>query len=337
MKLSGAEAMRYLARPDPGRAGLLIFGADGMRVADKRIAAVASLIGPAGEAEMRLTRLAAADLRKDPARVIDSLTEVAFFPGPRVVLVEDATDTLTDTLVAALSAWRKGDATLVVTAGGLTGKSTLKTAFEKAPNAVAIGLYDDPPSRAEVEEMIAAAGLPRPDAAVMGELLDLSQILEPGDFRQTMEKLALYKLGDPAPLTPAEIQALAPNAGDADDLDLAAAVAERQALRIGPLIRRLAAQGSAAVALVLACERYFRALHQIAADPAGGARRVFGFGNRGSTMAVQASRWPMPQLETALGLLVECDLSLRSTSRAPGMAVLERTLLRIAMLKGDRR
>jgi DNA polymerase-3 subunit delta len=337
MKLSGAEAMRYLARPDPGRAGLLIFGADGMRVADKRIAAVAALIGPAGEAEMRLTRLAAADLRKDPARAIDSLTEVAFFPGPRVVLVEDATDTLTDVLTAALAAWRPGDATLVVTAGGLTGKSTLKTAFERAPNAVAIGLYDDPPSRAEVEEMIAAAGLSRPDAAAMGELLDLSQILEPGDFRQTLEKLAIFKLGDPAPLSPAEIQALAPNAGDADDLDLAAVVADRQAPRIGPLIRRLAAQGSAAVTLVIACERYFRALHQIAADPAGGGRRIFGFGNRGASMAAQAGRWPLAQLETALGLLVECDLTLRSTSRAPGMAVLERTLLKITMLRGDRR
>lgn len=337
MKLSGADAMRYLARPDPGKAGLLIFGADGMRVADKRIAAVAALIGPQGEAEMRLTRIAAAELRKEPSRVVDTLTEVGFFPGPRVVLVEEATDTLTEVLLAALVAWRPGDAVLVVTAGGLTAKSTLKSGFEKLPNAVCIGLYDDPPSRAEVEAMMDAAGLARPDGAAMGELLQLAQELEPGDFRQTVEKLALFKLGDPAPLTPAEIQALAPNAGEADELDLAAVVADRHALRIGPLIRRLSAQGSAAVTLVIACERYFRALHQIAADPSGGARRIFGFGNRGATMTAQAGRWPMPMLETALGLLVECDLSLRSTSRAPGMAVLERTLLKIAMLGGGRR
>ena len=36
MILKGAEAARYCARPDPARAGLLIFGADAMRVALKR-------------------------------------------------------------------------------------------------------------------------------------------------------------------------------------------------------------------------------------------------------------------------------------------------------------
>jgi DNA polymerase-3 subunit delta len=33
MILKGAEASRYCAKPDPARAGLLIFGADPMRVA----------------------------------------------------------------------------------------------------------------------------------------------------------------------------------------------------------------------------------------------------------------------------------------------------------------
>ena len=47
---------------EPDRAGLLIFGADAMRVALKRQDAVLALIGPEGEAEMRLTRIAASDL-----------------------------------------------------------------------------------------------------------------------------------------------------------------------------------------------------------------------------------------------------------------------------------
>ena len=46
MKLAGAEASRFLAKPDPTRAGLLIFGADAMRVALKRQEAIAALVGP---------------------------------------------------------------------------------------------------------------------------------------------------------------------------------------------------------------------------------------------------------------------------------------------------
>lgn len=335
MKLSGVEASRYLARPDPGKAGLLIFGADGMRVADKRIQAVAALIGPQGEAEMRLTRLAASDLRKDPSRVQDSLTEVGFFPGVRVVLVEDATDTLTDVLVAALGVWRPGDAVLVVTAGGLTGKSSLKAAFEKAPHAMAIGLYDDPPSREEIEAMLQAAGLTRIDPEAMGELGALSRELEPGDFRQTVEKLGLYKLGDPQPLSVLDVHALAPNAGDTDVLDLAHAVAEVQPARIGPLLRRLEAQGELPVGLIIQAQRYFRALHAIASDPAGpavGGKKTFGFGKWRDRMQAQAGRWPLKQLEQAMAILVDCDLTLRSTSKAPGMALAERALLRVAML-----
>jgi hypothetical protein len=35
MKLAGAEARRYLAKPDPAKAALVIFGEDAMRVALK--------------------------------------------------------------------------------------------------------------------------------------------------------------------------------------------------------------------------------------------------------------------------------------------------------------
>ena len=65
MILKGVEAARYCAKPDPARAGLLIFGADAMRVALKRQEAIAALVGPEGEAEMRLTRMSGGDLRKD--------------------------------------------------------------------------------------------------------------------------------------------------------------------------------------------------------------------------------------------------------------------------------
>ena len=46
MILKGVEASRYCAKPAPAHSGLLIFGADPMRVALKRQEAIAALIGP---------------------------------------------------------------------------------------------------------------------------------------------------------------------------------------------------------------------------------------------------------------------------------------------------
>lgn len=336
MKLAGAEASRFLAKPDPSRAGLLIFGADTMRVALKRQEAIAALIGPQGEAEMRLTRIQAADLRKNAALLEDATRAIGFFPGPRVAFVEDATDGLTATLEIALKEWRAGDAQIVVTAGDLKAKSTLRTLFEKHLNATAIVLYDNPPTREEIESELAKAGLKQFASTAMADLTTLARELDPGDFRQTLEKIALYKYNDPTPLTPAEIHALAPATIEAEVDDLLAAVADQQPNLIGPLLRRLEGQGILPVTLCIGALRHFRSLHVAASDPGGvsaGIMKARIFGPRRDAMQRQASAWGMEKLEAALGLLVETDLTLRSTSRAPAMAVMERALIRLAMMK----
>lgn len=335
MKLAGAEAARFLAKPDPARAGVLIYGTDPMRVALKRQEAILALIGPAGEGEMRLSRMQAGELRKDPALLSDAMRAVGFFPGPRVAFVEDATDGLTETIAAALKDWRAGDAQVIVTAGNLTAKSPLRTLFEKHLNAVAIALYDNPPSREEIESELAKAGLAQISPAVMADLTSLARELDPGDFRQMLEKIALYKFNDPTPLTPQEVANLAPVTIEAEVDDLLAVVADQQVAAIGPLLRRLEGQGIAPVTLCIGALRHFRALHVAASDPGGvsaGMMKARVFGPRRDAMQRQAGAWGMRRLEDALALLLETDLTLRSTSRAPTMAVMERALIRLAMM-----
>ena len=334
MKRAGAEASRYLAKPDPAKAGLLIYGADPMRVALKRAEAVLALIGKAGEPEMRLTRITGADLRRDATLLIDAIKAIGFFPGPRLAFVEDATDTITDTIAAALKDWQPGDANILITAGALSAKSALKTLFEKHLNAVAIALYDDPPTREEIETDLARAGLTLIDRDASTEIHALARTLDPGDFRQTLEKLALYKHADPTPLTAAEVQALAPATAEADVLDLVHAAVEGKAAELGLILRRLQAQGTLPVTLCIQTLRYIRALHATATAPDQGyPSRTAGFGPRRAAMDRQAKTWGIRPLESAMALLVETDLTLRSTSKAPAMALMERALIRIAMMR----
>lgn len=338
MKLTGQAANRYFARPDPDRAGLLIFGADAMRVALKRQEVIAALIGPQGESEMRLTRIAASDLRKDPALVQDALKAQGFFPGPRAAFVEDATDALAPILSAALADWRKGDASLIVTAGNLTKASALKKLFEDHLNSLAAGIYDDPPTRDEIEATLQKAGLTSIGAAAMTDLTALAQELDPGDFRQTIEKVALYKWGDVTPLTPADVAVCAPLTIEAEADDLLHAVAEKRAADVGQLIRRLEGQGVGPVTLCIGAMRHFRGLHAAASAPGGAAEGIARmrppiFGPRRDRMLKQAQGWGMHRLELAILILTDTDLTLRSSSRAPAMAVMERALIRLAMMK----
>lgn len=338
MLLRGAEARRFLAAPDPARAGLLLFGADAMRVALHRQQVAAALVGPAGEAEMRLIRLAASDLRRDGALLGDAIRERGFFPGQRVVLVEDAGDALAAPVRAALELRQEGDAFILLAAGSLATRSTLRAVFERDPRAVAVAIYDDPPGRDEIAAELERARLGRIEPAAMEDLVALAHMLEPGDFRQTLERIALYKLGDGTPLTPDEVAHLAPGTHEAGVDDLLDALTARRAAGLAVVLRRLEGQGVQPVALCIQVLRHLRALYLAASDPGGvqaGLARARIFGPRRDRMARELRDWDRRALETAIALVLETDLALRQSTRAPAMALLERALLRIAM--GGRR
>ena len=342
MKLSTRDAPGYFAKPDPNSAGLLIYGPDAMRIALRRQEVIKALIGEAGEEEMRLTRIPAGDLRKDPAQVLDALKAVSFFPGPCAVFVEGATDQTAPPILAALEEWQPGDAQLIVTAGQLRATSKLRKGFEGHKAAYATGIYDDPPGREEIERTLAQAGIRVPDRGIMTALTDLARTIDPGDFRQTMEKLALYKLDDATPLGVADIAACTPASTEADLDDILHVVAEARAPEIGPLLRRLQAQGANPVSLIIAATRHFRVLHAAVSDPEGAARGIARirppiFGPRRDRMLRQAQGWGVHKLETALGVLTDTDLTLRSAAQtAPQMALVERAFIRVAMLGASR-
>jgi DNA polymerase-3 subunit delta len=56
------------------------------------------------------------------------------------------------------------------------------------------------------------------------------------------------------------------------------------------------------------------------------------FGPRRDIMQRQAQSLGLRRIEEALAMLIETDLTLRSSSRAPAEALMERTLIRVAML-----
>ena len=338
MKLSPRDAPGYFAKPEQHRTGLLIFGPDAMRVALKRQEVIAALIGPAGEEEMRLTRIAGANLRKDPAMLLDAIKAHGFFPGPRVAFVEDAGEALAGIVSNALSEWQKGDAQVIVTAAQLKASSKLRKLFEAHSNAYAAAIYDDPPSRTEIEATLTKAGLSDVGGDALRDLTALSRDIDPGDFRQTIEKLSLYKIGDTTPVSSDDIAACAPSSTEAELDDILNIVAEARSGEIGPVMKRLRAQGVQPVSLCITATRHFRTLYTAASDPGGAAQGISRarppvFGPRRDRMLKQAQGWGAARLEQALTLLTDTDLQLRSAGQhAPEMALVERMLIRLAMM-----
>ena len=166
----------------------------------------------------------------------------------------------------------------------------------------------------------------------MASLNDLAQSIDPGDFRQTLEKISLYKWQDETPVTVEDIAACAPTSTEADVDDVLMVVAEARTREIGPMMQKLVAQGANPVGLCIGAMRHFRALHRAACDTSG---RPTIFGPNRDRMLAQARNWGPANLETALTVLTDTDLQLRSAGQhAPGMALVERTFIRLAMLAG---
>lgn len=329
MKLTKDAFLGFVSKPDLNAAGVLIYGPDATWISLKRQDLVTAIVGPNGADEMRLTRIPAASLRKEPASVLDALKAMGFFPGPRVVLIEDANDSFAQTILDALTEWKPGDAQLVVTAGQLKPTSKLRKAFEAHPQAFAAAIYNDPPGRAEIEQALAKDGLTAGSEA-LNALMDLSKALEPGDFRQTLQKIALYKHGDSTPVTEEDIAACAPASIEAAVDDILLIVADGAAQRIGPVMQRLTSQGIHATTLCIQAMRHFRTLHRAACDTSG---RPQIWGAHRDRMLAQARKWGPAKLETALTVLTDTDLALRSAgATAPALALVERAFIRLAML-----
>jgi DNA polymerase-3 subunit delta len=296
------------------------------------------MVGPNGEEEMRLTRLTGAELRKDGAALLDAVKAQGFFPGPRAVLVEEATDGLSKLFGAALKDWNPGDAQIVATAGQLPTRSALRKLFEAAPNAFAAGLYNAPPSRAEIEAELKRAGLANVSGDAMGALEHLARDLTPGDFRQTLEKVALYKLGDDSPLSPDEVTLMAPASVEAEMDEILHVLAEGRTTEIAPVMQRLAAQNVQPVTLLIMGMRHFRTLYAVASAPGGPAQGISRmrppiFGPRRDRMLRQAQGWGADRLEMALEVLMDTDLTLRSAGqKAPALALVERAFVRLAYM-----
>lgn len=338
MKLTGRDVSSFFKSPPKGIAGVLIYGNDPMRVSNKRQQLIKSLLGSNADEEMRLSRISRENLKKTPEQAIDLCKTRGFFPGARALLIEEANETITDTIIKAIDAWKDGDATVVVTSGSLKPSSNLRKFFEQKKNTFSAPIYDNPITKFEVEKIIAEAGLQNVTHDSFTQLAAIASELQPGDFKQSVEKLALYKLKDETPVTYQDIINCTPASNEADIDQVLNAVLTGNDFEVSQIVGRLRSQGILPVTLIIAATRHFKAVFSIISNPGGvsagaAALRPPIYGPRKDALIKQAQKWGPEKIKTAIKILIATDLQLRSANqRAPQMALVERLFIRLAML-----
>ena len=190
----------------------------------------------------------------------------------------------------------------------------------------------------QIKKELSRAKIQIKDPSVIDIVYGLSKDLEPGDFRNTLEKIYLYKFNDKSSLTAKDISACRPISAEANLDDMIYAVADGKTHKISAIFNRLKAQGVQPVTLCLSFQRHFKLLLRLSIYEGTQSEAISNqkppiFGPRRNIILNQLKLWNVKNLKTALAYFVELDLGLRSIStQSPVEAITERTLIRVAML-----
>ena len=133
MKLAGRAILDFLRRPDPAVRAILVYGPDAGLVRERGRILAQSVVADIAD-PFRVTEIEAKALADDPAQLADEAAALSLTGGRRVVRITGAADRLS-ALFADFLAHSPGEALVVVEAGDLPGRASLRKAFEAAPAA----------------------------------------------------------------------------------------------------------------------------------------------------------------------------------------------------------
>ena len=139
--LRGKEIDAFLARPDPGRPIILLYGPDAGLVRERAEALLASAVDDPDD-PFSLVKLDGDELSAEPSRLVDEALTIPLFGGRRAIRVRAGSRSFASG-IDALAETPLKDCRIVIEAGELRPESPLRKACERARTAVAIACYPD--------------------------------------------------------------------------------------------------------------------------------------------------------------------------------------------------
>jgi DNA polymerase-3 subunit delta len=216
--IKAAEADTFIARPDPAKPVVLIFGPDAGLVSERAAALIKASVDDVND-PFSLVRVDAEELGANPARLAEEAQTIPLFGGRRAVWAKAGSRNIAPA-VETLLALSTSECRVVIEAGDLRRNAPLRVLCERARNAAALPCYAD--SERDLARLIdsemRAAGLSlKPDArALLLPLLGGDRAAS----RNELRKLALYARGR----------------GEVDVDDVTAVVSDASALALDDLI-----------------------------------------------------------------------------------------------------
>jgi DNA polymerase III subunit delta len=327
-----ADVDAFIARPDPARPIVLVFGPDAGLVSERVNALVKASVDDVND-PFALARLEGEDIAADPARLVAEAQTMPLFGGRRAVWVKAGGRNIAPAVEmlfgAPLAACR-----VIIEAGDLRRNAPLRALCERAKNAVALPCYADNERDRErlIDDEMRAAGLSlKSDArALLIPLLGGDRAASRNEIR----KLALYAQGR----REVGVEDIAAVVSDASALaldDIVDAAFAGRTAELEAQLGKMRTAGTAAGTLLFTAQRQLAQLHKwrLAIDEQSGFSLDSALppGQFRRKRAIEAAlrSWSAARLVTAMADLAAATLQARQNSELAD-TIAERALLAIA-------
>jgi DNA polymerase III subunit delta len=333
--VKNADVDRFVARPDPARPVVLVFGPDQGLVHERTEILIAAAVEDPHD-PFALARIDGDALADEPERLVEEAHTVPLFGGRRAVWVKAGGRNFTASVERVLAAPPGADCRIVIEAGDLKRSAPLRALCERAPNAAALPCYADSGRDLNrlIDEEMRESGLSiAPDArAALTALIGGDR----GTSRSELRKLALYAHGKPgiglddvlavvADASALTLDAIvdAAFAGKMADIEVDFAKAQSTGVAPGPLVSAAIRQAAMLHRLRLTVDQ-----GRSVGDVVEGAGPAIHFSRKALVQAALAL-WSAKRLERMIAQLGDTALEVRQRANL-AYPIAHRALLSVA-------
>lgn len=319
MKLAYRDIEPFVQKPNPAARVILVYGPDNGLVRE-RCNTIGKTVTDDLNDPFNVASLSVDILAEDPARLSDEANAISMMGGDRLIKIDAGTDKLTVLLKTYLEE-PSTSALVLISAGELSTKSSLRKLCESAKNAAAVPCYveDERDLSRFIRETLHASNLRADQDAITWLAANISG--DRGKVRSELEKLITYKGDDNAPVSLKDVQSACGAAGAQSFDDLIYNTAGKNTKAALKAYATLTEEGTAFIAILRSLQNHFRRLHQTKSymqngEPLDGAIKKLSppvFFKQAPAFKGQVSNWSLPALNTVLQKLTDLEAQCKQT------------------------
>lgn len=343
MKLTSKQIPAHIKAPTKDCWATLIYGPDEGQVREYA-RDIAKIVVADPNDPFSCVELGEDTLKAEPTRLHDELFALNMLGGQRLVRLDASSEAIGKLLTEVYEGDTKPEAYLLVTAGELTPRSSVRVLFEKHPKLAALPCYKDEGYQIDalIQQKLREGKVRAEPEAVQYLATNLGS-----DRRVTLselDKIVLY-CGENGSLSSEEAIDLVGNSAELTLDDLCNALADGNIRAVDRVMQKLVRENTQPIQILRALQRYFLRLHllvsKIAAqgmsiDQAIGEIKPKVFFKQVPVLRRQLGLWKAPMLEQALLMLTKAEQASKETGSSPEAQLQHYTTEILALLYKSR-